>query len=166
MSVFVTLGYSQLLATFLCSLLGDVENSRFNYVQSRPVCYSSVLVHSCPANFDMTKIIHREIKSAFACNMFSAAAAEQKYDSIRQKKWLLQTAQYLRRIRSNTQDPEIIPGEIITVLTEIKCNLFLLLFWAWNLCCCGCLSLLCHTLWSTLFSHTNTVCNYDIYANL
>lgn len=78
MSVLVSLGYSQLLATFLCSLLGDVENSRCNYVQSCPVWYSSVLVHSCPANLDMTKIIHREIKSAFACNVLSAAAAEQK----------------------------------------------------------------------------------------
>lgn len=120
--------FGQLLATFLCSPLGDVENSRFNYVQSHPVCYSSVLVHSCLANLDMTKIIHREIKSAFACNMFSAAAVEQKCDSSRQRKWLLQTAQYLRRIRSNTQDLEVIPGEIITVLTEIKYNLFWLIF--------------------------------------
>lgn len=78
MSVFVTLGYSQLLATFLCSLLGDVENSIFNYDQSHPACYSSILVHSCPANLDMTKIINRKIKSAFACYMFSTAAAEQK----------------------------------------------------------------------------------------
>lgn len=75
----------------------------------------------------MTKIILREIKSAFACHTFSAAAAEQNDDSIRQKR-LLQTAQYLRRIRSDTQVPEIIRGEIITVLTEIKYNLFWLLF--------------------------------------
>lgn len=115
------------MATFFCSLLADVENSIFNYVQSLPVCYSSVLVHSCPANLDMTKIILREIKSAFACNTFSAAAAEQSDDSIREK-WLIQTAQYLRRIRSNTQEPEIIRGEIITVLTEIKYSLFWLLF--------------------------------------
>lgn len=75
----------------------------------------------------MTKIILREIRSAFACDMFSAAAAEQNDDSTRQK-WLLQTAQYLRRIRSNTQQPEIIRGGIITVLTEIKYSLFWLLF--------------------------------------
>lgn len=75
----------------------------------------------------MTKIMLREIKSAFACNTLSAAAAEQNDDSIRQK-WLLQTAQYLRRIRRNTQKPEIIRGEIITVLTEIKYSLFSLLF--------------------------------------
>ena len=166
MSVFVTLGYSQVLTTFLHSPLGDAENSKFIYVQSHPVRYSSVLVHSRPANLGMTKIIHRQIRSAFAWNMLSTATAEQKYDSIRWKKWPLQTTQDLRKIRSSTQDPEIIPGEIRTVLTEIKYNLFWLLFWAWNLCCCGCLSLLCHSLWSTLFSHTNTVCNYDIYANL
>lgn len=127
MSVFVTLGYSQLLATFFSSLLADVENSIFNYVQSLPVCYSSVLVHSCAANLDMTKIILREIKSAFACHTFGAAAAEQNDDRIRQK-WLLQTAQYLRRTRSNTPEPEIICGEIIIVLTEIKYSLFWLLF--------------------------------------
>lgn len=86
MSVLVTLGYSQLWATFLCSVLDDVENSRFNYVQSHPVCYSSILAHSCPANLDITKIIHREIKSAFACNMFNTAVAEQKHDSITKKK--------------------------------------------------------------------------------